>query len=302
MRLVILSALFALAACNPSIYVEDRQSSPDGQWVAEVNGYIESDAKFVTLTRDTIFGKIPFGNLTNGRTGEPALLKWLSNSHLVIAALDEEAFPKEPASVWGVQLTYLVYSTDPNSFQDEKSKIVTRNKIAFSYIFKKELSMATLDGVGCSLTVASLGEQPERQVRVRLTADKDLYFDARQPAHYMRSYSFMTIAAPQHILKSPRYVTGAAFNSIVIGARAQINRNYTSVKTPVKGNSGWQAWQSINRENLLMILDRMKSGQVEFDFGFWLDNTEEIYTSIETADLRAIEAFEHCIAENKIFE
>jgi hypothetical protein len=300
---IVLCAFLALSACeSPPISVEDSQLSPDGQWLAEVSELLGAGRLSVTLRQAGYFSRqhnILIYYLDD--KGDPGfLLKWLSNSNLVVAAANERYLPKKSDNIEGIKISYLVYSTDPDSFQDERSKRVIVRKLQFTSTFREHVNIGTPAGAGCEFTVATSDERPEKRVQLRLTADKDLYVKARYSLEKAPSYSYMTISAPQ------RYVTAAAFDSFPIAKGAStvpvakgavIHRNLNSV-----GNPGWWASQRIDRGDLFSILDRLKSGLVEFKFGLWLDNTEEVYTNLGPANLNTIQAFEQCIAQNTIFE
>jgi hypothetical protein len=292
---IVLCALLAISACESSpISVEESQFSPDGQWLAEVSELLGSGRQSVTIQQTGYFSRqhnILICYLED--KGDPGLLlKWLSSSNLVVAATNWRCFPKKSDNIEGIKISYLVYSTNPEIFQDESSKRVIVRELPFTYTFRENVNIGTPRGTGCEFTVATADERPEKRVQLRLTADKDLYVGARNPMRKAPSYSYMTISAPQ------RYITAAAFDSFPIRNGATINR----IRIQSSGNPGWQALQRIDQGDLFSILNRLKSGLVEFKLGFWLDNAEEIYTNLEPVDLNAIQTFERCIAQKAIFE
>ncbi len=290
---VIFCSLLALSNCDPDgYYVEQRQSSPDGQWLAEVHVFAFGPPR-VTLRRAGTSARA-YDALTAGENGNSGLLlKWQGSSQLVVAAADEKFYSKKTDNIDGTNTSYLVYPTEPDSFQLEGSQRILRYNVPFISKFKEQLNIATPKGVGCVLSVVSANEPVGRQIRLRLTADKDLYVGAPQS---MKSFGSMAISAPQYILEPHRYITAAAFDSFAAGKDTGI-RNLSQFADP-----GWQAWQMIGKADLFLILDRLKSDFVEFEFGFWLDNTEEIYMNSRSLDLHAIQQFEQCIAQKAIFE
>jgi hypothetical protein len=128
---VFFCSLLALSNCDPDGYcVEQRQSSPDGQWIAEVHEFAFGPPR-VTLQRAGILAR-SYDVLTAGKNGDSGLLlKWQSSSQLVIAAADENYFAEKIDSIEGIKISYLVYPSGPDNFQADESQRALRHNVPF---------------------------------------------------------------------------------------------------------------------------------------------------------------------------
>jgi hypothetical protein len=85
--------------------------------------------------------------------------------------------------------------------------------------------------------------------------------------------------------------------------KPMMDRSFKQIRSPSQSPvADWHlSYQLQGHNNLQAIINNIKQGTLHVTVGFWLDNAKVIYTSAAPRDVSAVDAFEHCIKDNKIF-
>jgi hypothetical protein len=246
----------------------DSANSPDGKWVAERYFVIypeDSDTRIALLPR------LHSENLPVPVTWEELLprieyayFKWLDNATLLIAAPEGNKLDTSLREYKGVHLLYGFYPNNPDTPRIAGSQKVVQKTVTFNY----HTDGPTSFGADCALTMTAQGGEYIKHISLKIWATTP-----HGEQKLDRNYTYGILLTPE---ENGVYYTGMKVEDI------------SGEKTIPR------------KDEIISLIDKIRMGHLHVKYGFWLDNTEVIYTNNIPKDQSAITAFKQCIGEHQI--
>jgi hypothetical protein len=302
-----------------SFYTIDSLPSPSkGLSLARVEKRCSGD----TETTPVLFALLPPGAAVQGkdifltarayeaRTGDKAVWaplvvfgKWVSEKAAIIAAPVGSGLDTSRSEFNGVRIQYASYPIEASGTKDEQLTHLVEKKLVFESKFETTKGFGT-PADGCTLTISGHdGEYVDRLSWV-LRARINYAYDSR-PA--FSSYDFLVLGRDE-IEKPDKHATIA--NAIGFSPKEgkstlwAYDLNYPGIKAPAGGPvPKWQfGYIPKNPRDLIAMAESARNGIFALEVNYWLDDDIVRYSAVGPIDPGQVDAFEHCIAENRIFD
>jgi len=273
--------LQSLPRCGVSI---NPELSPSGGWVAEKVDYCTNDgldpySLSIRPATEAIGG--PRALLFHIYAPDSVYYKWLDGEHLIVGSNDLKNIPTRPDHIANVSIDFKTYFTNkPDETQDKALKSVIIRKALPIYSFEPE-SGEGLSLSSCSFQVDLDGGPMLKRVSIRLTESGISFFgyaDRSKPVNFVTAAGFGDgrSGEPQKDFSLLRFDDQ---RSISLG----------------ESSPAWRMDWSLNRNQLVDLIDNIRSRHFDVKMGFWFESTEVIYSIDGPAESNQIEKFYSCI-------
>jgi hypothetical protein len=229
--------------------------------------------------------------------------KWVSEKAVIIAAPEGSGIDTSRSEFNGVHIDYASYPIEASGTKDEHMTHVVEKKFVFEGKFKTD-EKYPMPGAGCELTISGRdGEYVDLlswSLRARITYAYDSH-----PA--FSSYDFLVLARDEIEKPDKHAIIANAIGFSPKEGKSTLwayDLNYPGIKAP----SGvptpkWQfGYIPKNPRDLIAMAESARNGTFALEVNYWLDDEIVRYSAVGPIDPRQINAFEHCIAENRILD
>jgi hypothetical protein len=275
--------------CECGYFVGERPS-PDGSWIAEI--YRDScdvyDEKVVFALRRV--GETPRQkkNIAASSAGDPdtVVFSWLDKSTVALASFGGSAHSARffdfdrPAEFRGIKLAYFTYPDRPDAARTPQSRIVESRQIDFAYRFDPSDKSLAYPGVNCAIRMTGADNSEFGNIDVHLYGFKS------NPGSG-GSYAYVRVILDSSI-ERPN-ITAIALDQFNPADR--LHRD---------GRKTQAVWQ-VSSGDLMREISRLRTRSLNLKIGYFLDNTEIVYSNRNDFDITALDQFERCVADNAVF-
>jgi hypothetical protein len=237
---------------------------------------------------------------------------WLDNVHLLVAAPNLYDIEGRPGKINNIAITYSAYSiTDPAEVRDSNVVSASTVSIVPNYEFR---SMDLKVYVGCNLFVSANLPRDHAEVRLRVYVQKSVkpaWANGRigdipeSPNAYLQFTSAGDFEFPKD------WVTAATMRDVAIERGGRDAGRFTEIwtrerfATSLPNGSRSPPKQhiifSISESSLQTVLDKLRSGDFEIDFGYWFSNKKAAYVSSKMVDTQSSDEFVGCLRANEVY-
>lgn len=268
-------------------------ASPNNKWTALKLEKFCNEDDYVPLWLALVPANEPFNEDAVFSTSKQddnnqenvVLTQWLDDSTLLVATPAGYPFYKTLPSFHGVTIHYESYPDDPDQGRAGATKSVMAKYVTFHFRFESNDGYGD-PGLGCDLYAEGPDGDYLKDIGMRISSGKSFYSADKSISSSILIWSSEEMKKPTGVATSARVETRS------VGATTYWARedNY---------GHAWQLHHTVNSTDLLTVIEQLKNGGLVTKVGFWLDDTEVIYTSVKSDDLEAIHSFEQCLAQLK---
>lgn len=160
-------------------------------------------------------------------------------------------------------------------------RIVASRKIDFDYVFDPNDKPVAYPGVGCSIRVSGDDNPKFSRISVRLYGFKEVH-----PGP-VRAFAYVRVQLESSTLRP--------------GITAISLDGFNPANWLDRDGAKTQAMWEVSSEDLMHEISRLRTEPLNLKIGYFLDNTEIIYSNQNNFDISALDRFERCAADNAVF-
>jgi len=292
----------------------DSLISPDGTTIVEKINCGEPYDDYRISIRGT-FGNCQDdnNNVIRIRTADSVGLIWLDNVHLLVAASSLHDIEGRPGKINNIAITYSAYSiTEPAEVHDSNAVSASTVSIVPNYEFR---SMDVKLYVGCNLFVSAnlpsdhvevgLRVYVQKSVKTKAWADGQIVDIPESANAYLQFSSVGDFEFPKD------WVTAATMRDVAIERGGRDAGRFTEFWSrdrfagSLPNGSGSPLKQyiifAVSESSLQMVIDKLRSGNFEIDFGYWFSNKRSAYVSSKMVDTESLDEFVGCLRTNEVY-
>ncbi len=291
----------------------DSLNSPDGTAIVEK---INCDEPYDDDWRISIRGA--FENCQNEnhnairiRDADSVGFVWLDNGHLLVAAPSLGDIKGRPARINNIAISYSVYSlTEPTEVRDTNEVSASTVSIIPNYKFRPmDIGLY----VGCDLFV-SANLPSDRKLGLRVFVQKALKTKAWAGGQIVDipegASAYLQFSSVGDFEFPNDWATSAMMRDVGIERGGPDAGQFTEFwsrdrfAASLPSGSSTPPTQDIifavSELSLQMVLDKLRSGHFEIDFGYWFSNKKATYVSSKGSDTKSIDEFVGCLRTNEV--
>jgi len=296
----------------------DYLISPDGTTIVEkINCGAESLQPFDDY-RISIRGT--FGNCQNDnnntiriRNADSVGFVWLDNVHLLVAAPSLDDIEERLGMINNIAITYSVYSiTKPAEVRDSNALSASNVSIIPNHEFRPtDVGLY----VGCNLFVLANLPSEREEVSLRVYVQKNLKTKAWTDGQIVdipeSANAYLQFSSVGDFEFPNDWVTAAMMRDVGIERAGRDAGRFTEFwsrhrfATSLPNGSRVPPTQyiifTVSESSLQSVLDKLRSGNFEIDFGYWFSNKKVTYVSSTRVGTKSLDEFVGCLRTNGIY-
>jgi hypothetical protein len=239
---------------------------------------------------------------------------WLDNVNLLVAAPSLDDIEGRPGRINNIAITYSVYSiTEPTELRGSNVVSASNVSIIPNYKFRStDLGLY----VGCNLFVSANLPGDRKEMGLRVYVQKNLKTKAWAGGQIVDipesvNPAYLQFSSVGDFEFPNDWVTAAMMRDVGIERGGQDAGRFTEIwsrdrfsKALPNGNKAPPTQYiifTVSESSLQTVLDKLRSGTFEVDFGYWFSNKKVTYVSLKRVDTKSLDEFVGCLRANEIY-